>query len=61
MSRVYRALEKAEGRKDPKAEESSIIRIFEEKKEPATIETAPKDLEHRIPSIEFPVQKLLKK
>jgi len=54
MSRVYRALEKAEGRKDPKAEESSIIRIFEEKKEPAPIETALKDLEERIPKIEFP-------
>jgi capsular exopolysaccharide synthesis family protein len=56
MSRVYRALEKAEGRKDPKAEESSIIRIFEEKKDPTNFETAPRGLEERIPKIEFPAE-----
>jgi capsular exopolysaccharide synthesis family protein len=54
MSRVYRALEKAQGTQAHKAEESSIIRIFEEKKVPSNAEPALKGLEERIPKIEFP-------
>jgi protein-tyrosine kinase len=53
MSRVYRALEKAEGTQAQKAEESSIIRIFEEKKVPSNAEPASKGLEERIPKIDF--------
>lgn len=54
MSRVYRALEKAESGKGQEAEEGSILRIFEEKKEPVDTGPAPKDLGERIPNIEFP-------
>ena len=54
MSRVYRALEKAEGTQARKADESSIIRIFEEKRAPSNAEPAPKGLEERIPKIDFP-------
>jgi capsular exopolysaccharide synthesis family protein len=54
MSRVYRALEKAEGAQAQKAEEGSIIRIFEEKKVPSIAEPASKGLEERIPKIDFP-------
>jgi protein-tyrosine kinase len=53
MSRVYRALEKAEGAQAQKAEESSIIRIFEEKKVPSDAEPTPRGLEERIPKIDF--------
>jgi capsular exopolysaccharide synthesis family protein len=54
MSRVYRALEKAEGAQTHKADESSIIRIFEEEKVPSPAEPTAQGLEERIPKIEFP-------
>jgi len=54
MSRVYRALEKAESKKGQKAEEDSIIRIFAEKKLPSVKEPVPGSLEKRIRKVEFP-------
>jgi protein-tyrosine kinase len=54
MSRVYRALEKAESRKGLKTEEDSIIRIFEEKNLPSVKAPVPESLEERIKKVEFP-------
>jgi receptor protein-tyrosine kinase len=54
MSRVYRALEKAESRKGQKPEEDSILRIFGEKKLPSVEESAPRSFEERIKKVEFP-------
>ena len=54
MSRVYRALEKAESRKGLKTEEDSIIRIFEEKNLPSVKAPVPESLGKRIKKVEFP-------
>ena len=54
MSRVYRALEKAESRKGLKTEEDSILRIFGEKKSPSVEEPVPRSFEERIKKVEFP-------
>jgi len=54
MSRVYRALEKAEIRKGQKPEEDSILHIFGEKKSPSVEEPIPGSFEERIRKVEFP-------
>jgi len=54
MSRVYRALEKAESRKGLKTEEDSILHIFGEKKSPSVEEPVPRSFEERIKKVEFP-------
>jgi len=54
MSRIYRALEKAESRKGQNAEEDSILRIFGEKNLPPAQEPVSKSLEGRIKKVEFP-------
>ena len=54
MSQVYRALEKAEKRKNLKAEEDSFLQIFEDKKAPPAGDSVPKSFEERIKKVEFP-------
>jgi protein-tyrosine kinase len=54
MSRVYRALEKAQGRQDKKTEEEMIKRIFGEKNLPSPQKTAARNIEERIKKVEFP-------
>jgi protein-tyrosine kinase len=54
MSRVYRALEKAESRKGQKPEEDSIRHIFGEKKSLSVEEPVPRSFEERIKKVEFP-------
>jgi receptor protein-tyrosine kinase/non-specific protein-tyrosine kinase len=54
MSRIYRALEKAESRKGQKAEEDSILQIFGEKNLPPAQEPISKSIEGRIKKVEFP-------
>ena len=54
MSRIYRALQKAERSRGQKTEEDPIIRIFGEKKPPSVEESVPGSPGERIKIVEFP-------
>ena len=55
MSRIYRALEKAEKDKNPKALEDPLSGIFEEEVTQVPVEKPPKDFKARMDRLELPI------